>query len=342
MLEEIKKQYTAFRILVILLIVAVSIYLAQIALQFLSNFSDIIIIVLLSWLMSFILEPLVHLIARITKLPRAISALIIYVFFAVLFSAGIFLLIPTFITEFESFSKMIPKFLSAYPAAIQTWDKAITNSVDTLIVLLPSLANILLDIFLILILSFYFIIDKDRINEEFFKIAPKSWHTHIRFFQSVIDKSFSSFFRVQVIFAVIAGISAWIVLTIFGIDFAAFAAVLAGIITLIPVLGQFIGIIPPVFVVLVTHPDAPLEAIITAIIMVTIQQVVFNVFGPKLLGKAFNLHPIVVFLSIIIGFKVAGALGGVFVVPLLGIAVVAIKQISQYFLNPQETANNNL
>ncbi len=334
MIEEIKKQNTPFKIFTILGIIALSIYLLQIAFQFLGNFSDIIIIIFLSWLLSFILEPVVNFISTLTKLPKALSALVIYTTFGILITAGIFLLIPTVVTEFQSFSKMIPSFIDSYPQAIQTWNKVATNSVDSFILFLPSLANIFVDIFVILILSFYFIVDKERINREIFKVTPEGWHSHIRFMQRVIDSSFSSFFRVQMIFAVIAGISAWVILTVFGVDFAAFAAVLAGILTLIPVLGQFIGIIPPVFVVLVTHPNTPFEAIITAVIMIAVQQVVFNVFGPKLLGKAFNLHPIIVFLSIIIGFKVAGAMGAVFVVPVLGIAVILIKEIATYFINP--------
>jgi predicted PurR-regulated permease PerM len=52
--------------------------------------------------------------------------------------------------------------------------------------------------------------------------------------------------------------------------------------------------------------------------------------------KAFKLHPIVVLLSILIGFKLAGAMGAVFVVPVLGIAVIVIKKLGYHFLNPEE------
>jgi predicted PurR-regulated permease PerM len=55
--------------------------------------------------------------------------------------------------------------------------------------------------------------------------------------------------------------------------------------------------------------------------------------------KAFKLHPIVVLLSILIGFKVAGAMGAVFVVPVLGIAVIVIKKLGYHFINPEETKN---
>ncbi|MBI2026044.1 MAG: hypothetical protein HYT06_01540, partial [Candidatus Levybacteria bacterium] len=63
MFESFKKQYISFRILIFLLIIAVSIYLFQIFWQFLSLFSDILVMIILAWLLSFVLEPLVNLIS---------------------------------------------------------------------------------------------------------------------------------------------------------------------------------------------------------------------------------------------------------------------------------------
>jgi predicted PurR-regulated permease PerM len=78
-----------------------------------------------------------------------------------------------------------------------------------------------------------------------------------------------------------------------------------------------------------------MEAILTFVVLILIQQVIFNVFGPKLMGRVFKLHPIVVFLSIILGFKVAGPLGAVFVVPVLGIFVIVLRELGHYFINPE-------
>ncbi len=341
MLESFKKQYTSFRILIILLIIAVSIYLFQIFWQALSAFSDILVMLILAWLLSFVLEPLVNLISKVTKLSKLISALIVYIFFGVLIAAGIFLFIPIVVLQFQSLSKVIPGFLDQYPGLIQTWNNSITKSVDIFITLIPSLATIIIDTILMLILSFYLIVDKDRINNEVYNLLPKSWHKNFKFIQSVIDTTFSSFFRIQIIFGIIAGISTWIVLTLWGVEFAASTSLLAGILTIIPVLGQFLGSFPPAFIVLVTKPEAPLEAVIVFAILVGIQQVAFNVIGPKLMGSAFKLHPIVVFLSIIIGFKIAGAIGAVFVVPLLAIFVIVVKQLGRYFINPPQSPEEN-
>lgn len=341
MLESFKKQYTSFRVLVILLIIAVSIYLFQIFWQALSAFSDILVMLILAWLLSFVLEPLVNLISKVTKLSKLISALIVYAFFGVLIAAGIFLFIPIVVLQFQSLSKVIPGFLDQYPGLIQTWNNSITKSVDIFITLIPSLATIIIDTILMLILSFYLIVDKERINNEIYNLIPKPWHKNFKFIQTVIDTTFASFFRIQIIFGIIAGISTWIVLTVWGVDFAASVSLLAGILTIIPILGQFLGAVPPAFIVLVTRPEAPLEAVMVFAILVGIQQVAFNVIGPKLMGSAFKLHPIVVFLSIIIGFKIAGAIGAVFVVPLLAIFVIVVKQLGRYFINPPQSPEEN-
>lgn len=335
MLEDFKKELTSFRLLAILLTIAVSIYLAQILWQFLGNFSDVIVIVVIAWLLSFILEPLVRLLEKFTKLPKVLAAFVVYVFFALLFTVMIFVFIPLVVSQFQSLSKIVPEYLSSYPKFIQTWNNAVTNSVDTIISFIPSIANIFIDIILILVLSFYFIVDKEKINDELYKLAPNNWHKNLKFIQKVIDETFSSFLQIQVIFGVIAGITTWIVLRIFSVDFAASVALVAGVLTIVPLLGQFLGIIPPVFIVLATNPHDPIKAILIFAILILVQQLIFNAFGPKLMGKAFKLHPIIVFLSIIIGYKVAGPLGAVFVVPVLGIFVIVLRELGHYFINPE-------
>ena len=336
MLEEIKKEFTPFKFLVILSIIAISIYLLQILWQVLGNFSDIIVILVLSWFLSFILEPLVHFVARISKLPKIWSAIVVYIFFAILFSIMIFIFVPAVTSQFQSLSKIVPAYLSQYPKYIQTWNNAVTNSVDSFIAFIPSLATIVLDIILILFLSFYLIIDKEKIDEELYRLAPKGWHRNLKFVQKVINDTFSSFLQIQVIFGVIAGVTTWIILRLFSVDYAASVALLSGILTIIPLVGPILALIPPVFVVLATNPNNTTIAILIFVILLLVQQFIANALGPKLMGRAFRLHPIIVFLSILIGFKIAGPLGAIFVVPVLGIAVIVLKELGHYFINPPE------
>ena len=172
MFEEIRKEFTLFKLLVFLLTVAVSIYLLGIFWQFLGNFSDVIIIALVAWLLSFIIEPLVDIISKFTKLAKLWSALIVYIFFAILFTVIVFILIPTVTSQFQSLSVLIPKSLGAFPIFTKTWNNLVGHSFENLIGFLPSVATIFVDIIIILVLSFYLILDKEKINAEIFKLAP--------------------------------------------------------------------------------------------------------------------------------------------------------------------------
>jgi predicted PurR-regulated permease PerM len=335
MFAEIKKEFTLFKLLVFLLTIAVSIYLLGIFWQVLGNFYDVIVIAVVAWLLSFILEPLVDVVCKLTRLAKLWSALIVYVFFAILFTVVIFILLPSIATQFQSLSVVIPKSLNAFPSFTKTWNNVVGNSFDNLISFLPSVAIIFVDIIIVLVLSFYLILDKETIDTEIYKLAPKAWHTKLKFIQETINETFASFLQIQVLFGILAGVTTWIVLRIFSIDYAASIAIIAGLLTIIPLAGPLLGILPPAFVVLVTHPENPILALAIAAILLLIQQITYNAIGPKLMSRAFKLHPIVVVISILIGFKVAGAMGAIFVIPVLGIAVIVIKKLGYHFLNPE-------
>lgn len=337
MLDEFKKELTSFRLLAILLTIAVGIYLFQIAWQVLGNFSDVIVIILCAWLLSFILEPAAFKISQVAKLSMVWSALIVYVFIAAIFTVATIIFIPIVIGQLEALSTIAPAYLSYAPKAVQTWNYNFASAFDNFINYIPSVAQSLVSILMILILSFYLIIDKERINTEIYNFAPKKWHENLKFIQKVINDTFASFLRVQVLFGILAGISTWIVLTIFGINFAASTSLIAGILNIIPLIGPLIGIIPAVFVVLVSDPTNPTKALLVFAILLLIQQITFNAIGPRIMGKAFKLHPIIILLSFVIGAKIAGPLGAVFAIPVLGIIGIIFRELGHYFINPQKT-----
>lgn len=336
MLDDFKKELTSFRLLAILLTIAVGLYLLQIFWQLLGNFSDIIVILVVAWLLSFILEPAAFKISKIAKLSMVWSALIVYVIIAALFTVATIIFIPTVISQLQTLSAIAPVYLSYAPKAVQSWNYNFASAFDNFINYIPSVAQSLVSILMILILSFYFIVDKERINTEIYNLAPKKWHENLKFIQKVINDTFASFLRVQVLFGLLAGISTWIVLTIFAVNFAASTSLIAGILNIVPLIGPLLGIIPAVLVVLVSDPTNPTKALLVFVILLLIQQVTFNVIGPKIMGKAFRLHPIIILLSFIIGAKIAGPLGAVFAIPVLGIIGIIFRELGHYFINPQK------
>lgn len=324
MFDEIKRELSSLKLLTILLTFAVSIYLLQFLFDFLRNFSDIILILVFGWLVSFILEPFVDIFTNYLKIPRVISTALVFVLAAILLILTFAIFIPDIISQFNTLEKVVPQFLSNSPPQVQIAVDNFIGSINNFSNLIPSVTQFVINLVTILILSFYLIIDKQNINKRLYAITPKKYHESIRFTQNVIDKSFASFVRIQILWGAIGGLITWVVLTIFGINFAASTSLMAGILTAVPVIGPIIGVIPPIFVAFIEKPN---QALVIFLTIFVIQQFIFNVFGPKLIGKAFNINPIVVMLSLLIGIKVAGATGAVFAIPVISIILIVAREL---------------
>lgn len=333
MLDELKKHFSSIQILIILSIIAVGLYVFQTIWQVLGIFSDIFVMLISAWLISFILEPAVNQLTKVTKMYKIASALVVYMIFLGFIAALLFFFLPTVTTQLQSLIQLLPKYFASYPAFINKWGDLVSTSLSNSLTIIPSVANFFFNAFLTLIISFYFIIDKEHINQEFFNLLPKKWHRDAQFTQEVIDSTFASFLRVQLVFGIICGLATFLVLSIFGVEFAASTAFIAGLLTMVPLLGPVLGIVPPALVAFITDPN---KALFVFIILLAMQQVVFNIIGPRLLGRAFKLHPVIVLLSFVVGLKIAGGIGAILAVPVLGILIVVIHRLSRHFLHHTE------
>lgn len=333
MINEIKKELTSFKLLTILGIIAISIYLLQFVLGFLRDFSDIIWIVILGWLVSFIMEPFVDFFSEKLKLPRTVAAIITFALAAVLIVLIILLFIPDIMTQFRTIDKVLPEIMKNAPPQLQKGVDNFIENINASSDIIPSITQFLINIVSIFILSFYLVIDKDNINKKFYALTPRKFHEQIKFTQSVIDSSFASFVRIQVLWGFLGGIITWVVLTIFGVHFAASTSLLAGILTAVPMIGPIIGVIPPLLVAFIEKPD---QAILIFLAIFIPQQFIFNVIGPKIMGKAFKLNPIMVIFALLIGVKIAGFLGAILAVPVISIILIVGKELYDHYLKDRE------
>lgn len=333
MLDEIKKHAASIQLLVTLLIIAVSIYLFEIAWQILGNFSDIFIILISAWVLSFILEPFVERTKNLLTLSKVMAAFLVYILFFGLIVAIIFLFIPVVSNQIQNLIEILPRYLSTSPLFLRKWLDATVVYLSTSLPLISGVATFFVDLFLVIIISFYFVTDRETINKEMYNLTPKKWRAHVSFIQELVDTTFASYLRVQLLFGILSGIATWIVLRLFNVDYAASLALLSGILTIIPLVGPILAIVPPLLLPALTNTT---QAIFIFIVLVLFQQIIFNVIGPKLLSRAFKLHPVVVLLSFLVGYKIAGGIGAIFAVPVLGIFVVVLHQISHHFLDQHQ------
>jgi predicted PurR-regulated permease PerM len=128
--------------------------------------------------------------------------------------------------------------------------------------------------------------------------------------------------------ATIAGITAFIVLTILGVPFATALAALIFVLDLIPLVGATIGAI--VVGVVTVFNDFPTDTIIWVIFSIVYQQVENNVIQPRIQSRAVDVHPFVVLLSVLCGATLFGVLGALLAIPLAATLQIAAREYLRY------------
>ena len=333
MFDEIKKDLFSIKLLISLLILAVSIYLLEFIFDFLRNFADIIWIIILGWLLSFVLDPFANTITKYLKLPKLYSAILVFVLAGLIIIAIFLIFIPDFKNQFESLQSLLPSLFKNTPPQVQNVFNNFIISIHPTLDIIPSITQFFINLITILILSFYLVIDRDNINKKLLAITPAKYRTNLKLLQNLIGNSFASFVRIQVLWGLIGGTITYIILSLFGVNYAASTAIISGILTAVPVIGPIIGVLPPLLVSIADKPD---QAIIIFLTIFIIQQFIFNVIGPKVIGKAFNINPIIVILSLLIGIKIAGFLGALLAIPVVSILLVAGQEFYNIYFKAKE------
>lgn len=174
------------------------------------------------------------------------------------------------------------------------------------------------------------------------------WHDYVpirasRFKQELVDTLqeingyLVSFFRGQVLVALIDGLLVGIALTIFGLPYALIIGVLLAIIGVIPYIGNIICLIPACIIAWLhaqgghaafdMEPWAYVGTVIGIFILV--QQINSLVTAPKIVGDSVGLHPLTVIFSMLFWSLVLGGfIGTLLAVPL----TAAVKVLFRRFI----------
>lgn len=303
----------------------------------LGQFSDILLLLFLAWLLSFILGPLVNRLGGLGA-PRVIAAGIIYLLVTGVAVLLGLIFIPLLAKQTSSFLSALslsditsPILRGQLQPIFSSFQAFSAETLASTIALAASVFNFLFGAFLVLIFSFFFVIDGERFWRIFLSHVPGSWHDEILFTRDAVSISFSGFLLTQVLLGVLMGAVTLVVLLAFGVQYSILAATFAGLLMIVPVLGPLLSIIPPILITQVTHSSSTLAI---AIILFALASIVVNIIGPLLFKRSIGLHPLVVLVSFLVGFKLAGVWGALFAVPVAGIILIVGSQLLRHWFGP--------
>ncbi|MDR1687588.1 MAG: AI-2E family transporter [Clostridiales bacterium] len=193
-------------------------------------------------------------------------------------------------------------------------------------VTLPAAVSFILNIFLGLVIAFFFLRDKYAIKEGIHSftnaVLSEKAASKLRKTASDIHWVFSGYIRGQVADATIVACIMFFFLTVIGVDYAPFIAVLSGIANLIPYLGAVVCFVLAVSVAFISA--SPYTALCAAIGIIIIQQIDTFIIAPKVIGERVRLGPAAVIISLAVAGEAAGIAGMIFAVPVAAAAKLFI------------------
>lgn len=170
----------------------------------------------------------------------------------------------------------------------------------------------LINMVLIIVLAFYMLLYGDRVWLGLVNLLPANIRIPLT---TSLRLNFHFFFLSQLLLGLFMVFVLTPVFLILKVPFALLFAILIGISQLIPFIGASLGIGLVTVLVLLQSWSLGIQVAIAAIF---VQQLKDNLIAPKLLGDFIGLNPIWIFVSILMGFEIAGLLGTLLAVPIAG------------------------
>lgn len=273
------------------------------------------------------------------KFSRACGIVCTLVFFFIILIGGLYLVVPqvyqslvkivseapnyydTFVAWVDSLepeksdvSKYILLGLDrGYEQALEYLNRNILPNMDKIVVGITSGIvvglKLLLNFFLIIVISVYVMAEKELLISVFkkFTYSILSTENANRTLSGVryVHKVFGGFINGKIIDSFIIGVLCYLVMMIAGMDYAVLISIIVGVTNVIPYFGPFIGAIPSALILLIVDWK---QGVFFIIFVLILQQIDGNIIGPLILGDRLNLSSMWILFSILIG-------GGFFGVP---------------------------
>ena len=283
------------------------------------------------------------------RMPFGVAVAIVYVVVLVLLVGGLTIAIAAIVPQATTLIQALPDFATQLPIQISAFWSNIAqrmgldpSSINQFVsaqdisariaqlvqVALSQAVNIatftagaLGQIFLVIILSLYIVVEDKLIERQFFAIMPRRLHEGMTALIAAVERSFTGYLRGQVLAALIRAIITVVVFAVFRVNFGIVVGFAYGILSFIPLIGSPIGILIATIVALIFQPAAVLPMLI---ILLVLDLIVAYGILPALLSDAVGVPSLIGLISISLGVQLLGFWGLIFSIPLVGAAYAVV------------------
>jgi predicted PurR-regulated permease PerM len=172
-------------------------------------------------------------------------------------------------------------------------------------------------LFMTLMVAGYIMHTREAIIEFFRSLSPPNSRLGFDHLLSRVDRGLSGVVRGQLLICLMNGVISAIGFGLFGLKYWPILAMVAGVMSIVPIFGSIASSVP---VVLIGLTQSFWVALWVLLWIIGVHQIEANLLNPKIIGVAAKIHPVLVVMSLIIGEHFFGLWGALLGVPALSIA----------------------
>ncbi len=309
---------------------------------------DLVLVVLTSIVIASFVESAVPHFRKI-GFNRVFGIVVLYIVSLLVFTGIFYLFAPLLITEIYNFSNFAStympgvSFLNYFQNEAFSGAKEIVNSLGnnfSLTALFSISKAFILNLsggflqvlsvafggffnfVLIILISFYLSIQEEGIQNFLRLIFPIKHENYVVDLWERSRRKIALWMKGQVVLGIVVAVLIYLVLSLLGIEYALLLAIIAGVMEMVPY-GLWVALIPA-FTFSYLSDGISNALMVTGAYLIIHQFEVF-LFAPLIIKKIVGLSPIVIILSVLIGFELSGFWGAILAIP---ISVVVMEFLS--------------
>lgn len=343
-------------------LVAVSTLVLVVAIA--ARFTDLILRIIAAGIIAYVLTPVINFIAERSPLSRGASIAVTYLLVvALLVGFGVLLGVSTF-QQVTNLIDTIPTLVDEVANRITSTDvirvgplefdvAALWGAIDwaaledqiiatvvpalnqggrTVVAIVGSTVEVITVIFFTAVISVYLAFEAGRLGSRISSaVYEPAYRRDAERIIREFDRIWQAYLRGQIVLAVIIFLAVWLSLSFLGVQNAFGLGVLSGLLEFLPVIGPVVGTIVAAAVAFLQPTnylglEPWLFALLVIGVMFLIQQIENNVLVPQIVGRALDLHPLVIIIGVFMGASLAGLIGAILAAPVLA----TIKLLGTY------------
>lgn len=188
----------------------------------------------------------------------------------------------------------------------------------------------LMNLVLVPVVTFYLLRDWDALVEGVRTLIPRNAEPVVSGLCREIEEVLGAFVRGQLMVMIALGLIYTAGLWLLGLDLALIIGMGAGLLSIVPYLGTFVGVVAALIAAVFQFQDL-LHPVLVGVVFAAGQALEGMVLTPKLVGDRVGLHPVAVIFAVLAGGQLFGFLGILLALPVASALNVLVGFMHQKY-----------